>query len=75
MLEIFRIIFDRRHIKDLRIWTLLMLAIGFGCYHKLVILPMQDRQERQGLRIRQIIKVGRFRDRIDALSPDETPNR
>lgn len=75
MLEIFRIIFDRRHIKDLRLWTLLMLAIGFCAYHKLVILPMQDRQERQGLRIRQIIKVGRFRDRIDALSPDETPNR
>lgn len=75
MLEIFRIIFDRRHVKDVRLWVLLMIAIGLGCYHKLVIVPIKDRQDRQGLRIRQIIKVGHFRDRIDALEPGETPRR
>lgn len=73
MFEIFRIIFDRRHVKDLRLWVLLMLAIGFGGYHKFVIVPMIERQDRQGLRIRQIIKVGRFRERIDALPPEEKP--
>lgn len=71
--EAFRVIFDRRHIKDVRLWTILMIAIGFWCYHKLIIVPMKDRQDRQGLRIRQIIKVGKFRDKIDALSPEETP--
>lgn len=77
--EIFRIIFDRRHIKDVRLWVLVVLLIAevgsFWAYDKLRIKPMIDRQDRQGLRIRQIIMVGKFRDKIDALKPEETPRR
>lgn len=71
--EVFRIIFDRRHVKDLRIWVVLMIAIGVFAYHKIIISPIKDRQDRQGLRIRQIIRVGKFREKIDALTPEETP--
>lgn len=75
--EIFRIIFDRRHIKDLRLWVLVVLLIAevcsFWAYDKFRVGPLLDRQDRQGLRIRQIIKVGRFREKIDALPPEEKP--
>ena len=73
--EVFRIIFDRRHVKDLRLWVALMIAIGLFAYHKIVITPIKDRQDRQGLRIRQIIHVAHLRDKIDALTPEETPRR
>jgi len=77
--EVFRIIFDRRHIKDIRIWVLIILVMAevasFWCYDKYRLQPVLDRQERQGLRIRQIIKVGRFREKIDALRPEDTPRR
>ena len=77
--ELFRIIFDRRHIKDLRLWVLVILLIAeassFYVYDKYVVKPIRDRQEKQGLRIRQIIKVGRFRDRIAALPPEEKEQR
>ena len=50
-LEIFGIIFDRRHIKDVRLWTLTVLFIGFAVYHWQVIKPLKKRQDRQGKRI------------------------
>lgn len=71
VLDIFRIIFDRRHVKDVRLWVILMIAIGFGCYHKLVITPLKDRQDRQGKKIRQIIEVAKLRAKIDALPKDD----
>lgn len=74
--EIFLIIFDRRHIKDIRLWVILIVVIAsvssFFTYHKYVIKPMQDRIERQGKRIRQIIDVAHLRSKIDALPKDES---
>lgn len=66
--EIWLIIFDRRHIKDVRIWTLIVLVLAevgsFYAYHKYIVSP---RFERQGRKIKQIIEVGRFKAKIDAL--------
>lgn len=77
--EIFRIVFDRRHIKDVRLWVLVVLVIAevasFYFYDKIRTRPILERQDRQGMKIRQIIKVGKFRDKIDALEPEETPRR
>lgn len=57
MFEILRIIFDRRHVKDLRLWVLLMLFIGFCAYHWLVIKPIQEKQRRHGQKQRAIVSV------------------
>lgn len=81
--EIYRIIFDRRHIKDVRIWVLIVLLIAevssFFFYDKYRVLPLVhpivERQEKQGKRIKDIIKVGKFRERISALTPDDPDDR
>jgi hypothetical protein len=81
--ELFRIIFDRRHIKDVRLWVLIVLILAevasFHVYNKYIVKPIGDRVERHGKRIRAIIEVGHFRDRIDALErtqrePNKTPD-
>ena len=69
-LEIFGIIFDRRHIKDVRLWTLTVLFIGFAVYHWQVIKPLKERQDRQGKRIHQIIFAAHLSDKIAALEKD-----
>lgn len=70
--ELFRIVFDRRHIKDVRVWVLIVLVIseasGFFFYDKYRVQP---RFERQGLRIKQIITVGKFRNKIEALPKEK----
>lgn len=67
MLDIFRIIFDRRHVKDMRLWTIMMIALASFSYHQIVIRPMQQRIEKHGKRIRNIIKAGRLEAKISAL--------
>lgn len=68
MLEIFYIIFDRRHVKDVRVWVLLILTIALGAYHRYYVEP---RFERQGKKIKAIIEVGHFKAKIDALQKEE----
>lgn len=65
-MEIFRILFDRRHVKDVRIWVLMIIAIVFGFYHKFTIIPIQERQERQGKKIRQIIFAAHLQGKLGA---------
>ena len=77
--EIFRIIFDRRHIKDVRIWVLVILAIAnvssFYIYDKHIVKPMQERLDKQGKRIRQIIRAGKLQEKIDALPQENQGGR
>ncbi len=67
MLDILRLVFDRRHVKDMRNWVLIILFASFGVYHKFVIMPIHERLDRHGKKIRNIIKVARLADKMEAL--------
>ncbi len=59
--ELFRIIFDRRHIKDLRIWVMVMLVLAnagsFYIYHTRFIMP---RLERQSKKIKALMRAAKL---------------
>lgn len=74
MPDILRLIFDRRHVKDLRNWVLMILLIAFGIYHKFAIKPMQERMDRQGKRIHQIISVAHLSEKMAALEKSDHGN-
>jgi hypothetical protein len=69
--EVFRIIFDRRHIKDLRIWVLIVLALAnagsFYVYHTRFVKPRLDRQRDK---IRAIIKAAKLQKKIEEDNDD-----
>lgn len=73
--EVFKIIFDRRHVKDVRLWVLIILVISNACsfyfYNKYVVMPIREKTDRQGKRIRQIVKVGKFQAKMDDLSDED----
>jgi hypothetical protein len=67
MIEFIKILFDRKHVKDVRNWVLMILVIAFGSYHRLAIKPMQERLDKQGKRILEIIRIANLANKIENL--------
>lgn len=74
--QLFLIVFDRRHIKDVRIWVLVVLAIAnagsFYYYHTRIVKPRMDRQ---GRRQRSIIEVMKIRSKVEAYEREHPDPR
>ena len=64
--DLLKLLMDKKHMKNAQNWLLLILALSFWSYHKLVIKPLMDKLDsvnRRSWRIARAVNLSDISDR------------
>ena len=71
MVDLVKLVFDRKHLRDVRNWVLAVLVLSFYTYHRLVISPLETELSHLSKRTWRIINATHLQTKIFQLEQGE----